>query len=63
MPSLLDGAGQNMILTQQRNAVRMEPSNHIKETFFFPTRGTAGWHTGPLHTSLAHMVIVEKNGG
>lgn len=35
MPSLLDGAGQNMILTQQRNAGRMEPSNHIKETFFF----------------------------
>lgn len=49
-PSLLDGARQNVILTQQRKAVRTEPSNHIKETFFFPTRGTAGWHTGPLHT-------------
>lgn len=63
MPSLLDGAHQNVILTQQRNAVRMEPLNHIKETFFFYKRysGLAYWPSA--HTSLAHTVIVEKNGG
>lgn len=62
VPSLLDGARQSVILTQQRDAMKTELQDPIKETFSYKRHSELTyWHSA--HTSSAHTMMVEKNGG